>query len=360
MEINVTYEDKQYKLCLKEQSYNLNLNNSNNTKLVISKEADNKINYLGNVVHFKGDKTPPNAVFIDDITVTFTTGQTSTYIDLSSYVKHGVVYYPVFVAASFVASKIESRCVYNANTRRLRLYNDGTVTTGQGETGNTLVLMPMDSDVLSVEGITNGQYNGEYDRYYTKSEVDTALNGKQDTLTFDDTPTQSSNNPVKSGGIYTALSGKVNNTGNETIAGEKTFTSMPTISHDAAGLRLGNPNITKGTSPSSNKYGYVELLDKNGAGNSNRIGLLEFSQRPNGTSVVTIAAYRDVAGSTDRVNFDLVCNQDGTGYATVPTPAVSDDSTKIATTAYVNNKFVEVNALPASPDPDIWYAIPEV
>lgn len=33
----------------------------------------------------------------------------------------------------------------------------------------------------------------------------TAWNGKQDALTFDNTPTDGSNNPVKSGGVYTAL-----------------------------------------------------------------------------------------------------------------------------------------------------------
>lgn len=44
---------------------------------------------------------------------------------------------------------------------------------------------------------------------YSKGEVDTALGGKQDTLTFDDSPTSDSSNPVKSGGIYTALAGKV-------------------------------------------------------------------------------------------------------------------------------------------------------
>ena len=37
----------------------------------------------------------------------------------------------------------------------------------------------------------------------------TALAGKEDKLTFDSSPTENSNNPVKSGGIYTALSGKV-------------------------------------------------------------------------------------------------------------------------------------------------------
>lgn len=37
---------------------------------------------------------------------------------------------------------------------------------------------------------------------------ETAIAGKQAALTFDDTPTQNSNNPVKSGGVYTALAGK--------------------------------------------------------------------------------------------------------------------------------------------------------
>ena len=40
--------------------------------------------------------------------------------------------------------------------------------------------------------------------------VHTALSGKQDTLTFDSTPTSSSTNPVTSGGVYTALAGKQN------------------------------------------------------------------------------------------------------------------------------------------------------
>lgn len=48
------------------------------------------------------------------------------------------------------------------------------------------------------------------DRYYTESEVDTLLSGKQSTLTFDSTPTASSANPVKSSGIKTALDGKAN------------------------------------------------------------------------------------------------------------------------------------------------------
>lgn len=41
----------------------------------------------------------------------------------------------------------------------------------------------------------------------------------------------------------------------------------------------------------------------------------------------------------------------------VPTPANSDNSTKAASTAYVNNKFVVVNSLPASPDANTFYYV---
>ena len=48
-------------------------------------------------------------------------------------------------------------------------------------------------------------YDVDLSDYYTKTQVDTALAAKQNTLTFDSTPTENSTNPVTSGGIYTAL-----------------------------------------------------------------------------------------------------------------------------------------------------------
>lgn len=42
-----------------------------------------------------------------------------------------------------------------------------------------------------------------------KSEMDTALAGKQNTLTFDNVPTENSNNPVKSGGVKSAIDAAV-------------------------------------------------------------------------------------------------------------------------------------------------------
>lgn len=45
---------------------------------------------------------------------------------------------------------------------------------------------------------------------FTNSTEKQTWNGKQDALTFDSAPTESSTNPVTSGGVYTALSGKQN------------------------------------------------------------------------------------------------------------------------------------------------------
>ena len=50
----------------------------------------------------------------------------------------------------------------------------------------------------------------ELSDYYTKSQADTLLAAKQDKLTYDDVPTQGSNNAVTSGTVYTALAAKAN------------------------------------------------------------------------------------------------------------------------------------------------------
>lgn len=42
-----------------------------------------------------------------------------------------------------------------------------------------------------------------------------------------------------------------------------------------------------------------------------------------------------------------------------PTPPISDNSRQIATTAWINNKFQKVRTLPAQPDPNVTYLIPE-
>ena len=53
-----------------------------------------------------------------------------------------------------------------------------------------------------------GTTDVDLSNYYNKTQVDTLLLTKQAVLTFDNAPTSGSNNPVKSGGIYTALQSK--------------------------------------------------------------------------------------------------------------------------------------------------------
>ena len=55
---------------------------------------------------------------------------------------------------------------------------------------------------------TTAAMNAALADYASKSYVDSAVTGKQNTLTFDNSPTANSANPVKSGGVYTALAGK--------------------------------------------------------------------------------------------------------------------------------------------------------
>jgi len=70
---------------------------------------------------------------------------------------------------------------------------------GQGK--QTLTNSPdsitQQGDVISADNLNN-----------LEDRIEAGFNEKQDTLTFDNVPTSGSSNPVKSGGIYTALAGK--------------------------------------------------------------------------------------------------------------------------------------------------------
>ena len=74
----------------------------------------------------------------------------------------------------------------------------------------------------------------------TSDGIYTALSGKQDTLTFDNTPTQSSDNPVTSDGVYTALQDK-QDAGNyaASASGDSTHTAIR-----ASGIAFGEVDST--------------------------------------------------------------------------------------------------------------------
>lgn len=86
------------------------------------------------------------------------------------------------------------------------------------ENPNDLIIRSELSAVSSaVSAIKDGQSIDSF------SDVETALSGKQGTLTFDDVPTDGSNNPVKSNGVYDALATKQDKTDNSLQTTDKTI-----------------------------------------------------------------------------------------------------------------------------------------
>ena len=72
-----------------------------------------------------------------------------------------------------------------------------------------------------------GSTSVDLSNYYTKGQVDTLLNGKQNVLTIDAFPTAMSNNPVASGGVYSAIA---------QMQPQFQFTNMPVASESNYGF----------------------------------------------------------------------------------------------------------------------------
>ena len=73
----------------------------------------------------------------------------------------------------------------------------------------------------------------------TSGGVKTALNGKQDTLTFDTTPTANSTNPVTSGGVKAALDGKAEQAHTHSAIGDEE--SSITVGEGEINIELSDP-----------------------------------------------------------------------------------------------------------------------
>jgi len=133
----------------------------------------------------------------------------------------------------------------------------------------------------------------------------------------------------------------------QTITGSKTFTSIITTKHTG---------MDDTVNPTENKYTGYRIADKN----DHPVSYLSTKQDTEGKITTRILGSRTINGTlvyTDELG--MVQNTDGTSYTICPTPAVSSNTNAIATTSYINNKFKVAAALPAVPDANIFYFIPE-
>lgn len=118
-------------------------------------------------------------------------------------------------------------------------------------------------------------------------------------------------------------------TDNETITGLKNF-SNDGQSSDNAQIEITAGNIDASSAPASNKYAGLLIKDINGT----RIGKLEVAQYTSGGISIKIAATNN--DGTHSVLAAQV-EPDGTVSTNAPTPPSSDNTTKIATTAFVKS-----------------------
>lgn len=74
-----------------------------------------------------------------------------------------------------------------------------------------------------------------------------------------------------------------------------------------------------------------------------------------------LTAHQNVEGTDYYANLRVgVRGSDGSTYALAPTPPVDgSNDNQILTNAWFNNKIKVVSTLPASPDPNVFYFIPE-
>lgn len=126
------------------------------------------------------------------------------------------------------------------------LNDDGTLDTTLSENGGLKLIWRMKQfsgnppagvtiGVWSTWSYLSGGGGGEIDAY-TKSETNALLAQKQDNLTFDNSPTPNSNNPVKSGGVKTAIDAK-----------QDTISTVNVTVDNNTGTPSGSASVTGGT-----------------------------------------------------------------------------------------------------------------
>lgn len=102
-----------------------------------------------------------------------------------------------------------------------------------------------DTEIDLSDYVTTQALNTALADYTTTADLTTLLAGKQDTLTFDNVPTENSNNPVKSGGVYAANQTLMNNVDVLFETGVKNICPPYSGSYSANGITyIGNSDGT--------------------------------------------------------------------------------------------------------------------
>jgi len=137
-------------------------------------------------------------------------------------------------------------------------------------------------------------------------------------------------------------------TGNQTVAGVKTFTSSPVISNTLPQMQFVDSDFSKGTVPLSALRNTFFVLRDSTNSDIGNMGTLFQRVDESGNNYMAIVAFKNTSGSNDNAQMGIYYNTDGTSYATCPTPPAGDNSIKIATTKWVNDYFASITGYDAT------------
>ena len=144
--------------------------------------------------------------------------------------------------------------------------------------------------------------------------------------------------------------------GNNTFTGKNKFLQNPVVEGTNQFYEIKDDNLTKGTAPTAiDRDSFIQVADAS----EQPLAACFYRVDTSGNAYTALVTYKFENNNNNNVQIGVYYNADGTAYATCPTPAISDDSNKIVTTEWFNDKLVLVNELPANPDSNVWYAIPE-
>lgn len=133
--------------------------------------AGDNISIINNVISATGGSSgDTNVIEIYPITVNISEGSTSASIDITNYVDLSKNYLPIAVFQEVSATNVLKYCSYthSSSAANIHFFSNSHIV---GDTGVALYLIPIESNLTTVRGLTNGL-----------GEVITALSGKQDTI----------------------------------------------------------------------------------------------------------------------------------------------------------------------------------
>lgn len=105
-------------------------------------------------------------------------------------------------------------------------------------------------------------------------------------------------------------------------------------------LIVSKGKVAKGTAPSNDEWHtMVMAVDNSGlTKNANKYGQVETAVKTDGSVETAVQAYKNEANSTTSAKISVGYDANGNAFTSAPTPTAGDNSTKIATTAFVNTK----------------------